>query len=234
MYFMCGQPTETHEDIEGIVTLAKQGARDRAQAPRRARARARQHIELHPEGAHAVPVGVAGAAGRAARSATCYLRDALKKAGVQFTWEDPEHSLLEAVLSRGDRRLGKAIHRAWQAGARFDAWHEHYDWPRWEQALDDAGLDPAFFAYREPGLWDPFPWSHINIGVTESYLRARVAEDAEERADGRLPQGAVQRLRRAEPERRPTASTASTCVSPRRASRRWTAPASSGRSRCSR
>ena len=101
-----------------------------------------------------------------------YLRDALKKAGVAFTWEDPEHSLLEAVLSRGDRRLGKAIHGAWQAGARFDAWHEHYNWPRWQQAMRDASLDPAFFAYRSPGLWDPFPWSHINIGVTESYLRA--------------------------------------------------------------
>jgi hypothetical protein len=101
-----------------------------------------------------------------------YLRDALKKSGVAFTWEDPEHSLLEAVLSRGDRRLGKAIHRAWETGARFDAWHEHYNWPRWQNAMSDASLDPAFFAYRSPELFAPFPWSHINIGVTESYLRA--------------------------------------------------------------
>ena len=170
MYFMVGQPTETHEDIEGIVTLAQQRARDRARAPRRAGARARQHVELHPEGAHAVPVGGAGAAATSS-AAHRYLRDALKKAGVAFTWEDPEHSLLEAVLSRGDRRLGSAIERAWRGRAlrclaralrlaslaARDGRHRHR---------------PGVLCLPPAGALRLFPWSHINIGVSESYLRA--------------------------------------------------------------
>lgn len=171
MYFMCGQPTETHEDIEGIVTLARK-VREIGRKRHGGRARVRVSTSNFIPKAHTPFQWAQQARPDVLRERHLYLRDALKKSGVAFTWEDPEHSLLEAVLSRGDRRLGKAIHHAWRDGARFDAWHEHYDWPRWERAMDAAGLDPAFFAYRSPGLWDPFPWSHINIGVTESYLRA--------------------------------------------------------------
>jgi radical SAM family uncharacterized protein len=171
MYFMCGQPTETHEDIEGIVTLARR-VREIGRRHHGGRARVRVSTSNFIPKAHTPFQWAVQEQPDVLHQRHMYLRDALKKTGVAFTWEDPEHSLLEAVLSRGDRRLGKAIHRAWQAGARFDAWHEHYNWPRWQQAMRDSSLDPAFFAYRSPGLWDPFPWSHINIGVTESYLRA--------------------------------------------------------------
>jgi len=170
MYFMVGQPTETHEDIEGIVTLAR-GVREIGRKHHGGRARVRVSTSNFIPKAHTPFQWAAQARPDVLRQRHLYLRDALKKIGVQFTWEDPEHSLLEAVLSRGDRRLGKAIHRAWQAGARFDAWHEHYDWPRWQRAFEESGLDPESYAYREPGLRDAFPWSHINIGVTESYLR---------------------------------------------------------------
>ena len=171
MYFMIGQPTETHEDIEGIVTLARK-VREIGRRRHGGRAKVRVSTSNFIPKAHTPFQYAAQARPDVLHARHMYLRDALKKSGVAFTWEDPEHSVLEAVLSRGDRRLGAAIENAWRAGARFDAWHEHYNWPRWQQALGDAGLDAAFFAYREPGLWDPFPWSHINIGVTESYLRA--------------------------------------------------------------
>jgi radical SAM family uncharacterized protein len=171
MYFMCGQPTETHEDIEGIVTLARK-VREIGRKHHGGRARVRVSTSNFIPKAHTPFQWAVQEQPDILRQRHIYLRDALKKAGVAYTWEDPEHSLLEAVLSRGDRRLGRAIHGAWSKGARFDAWHEHYDWPRWESALDEAGLSAGFFAYRSPGLFDPFPWSHINIGVTESYLRA--------------------------------------------------------------
>lgn len=171
MYFMVGQPTETHEDIEGIVTLARK-VREIGRRRHGGRARVRVSTSNFIPKAHTPFQWASQARPDILHHRHMYLRDALKKAGVAFTWEDPEHSVLEAVLSRGDRRLGKAIYNAWKDGARFDAWHEHYNWPRWQRAMADASLDPAFFAYRSPGLWDPFPWSHINIGVTESYLRA--------------------------------------------------------------
>jgi radical SAM family uncharacterized protein len=170
MYFMVGQPTETQEDIEGIVALAKE-VRDIGRRYHGGRTRVRVSTSNFIPKAHTPFQWATQARPEVLRERHVFLRDALKKAGVQFSWEDPEHSLLEAVLSRGNRRLGAAIEAAWRDGARFDAWHEHYDWPRWERAMSSAGLEPAAFAYREPGLWETFPWSHINIGVTESYLR---------------------------------------------------------------
>jgi radical SAM family uncharacterized protein len=170
MYFMVGQPTETHEDVEGIVILAKK-VKEIGRSYHGGRARVRVSTSNFIPKAHTPFQYAAQARPEVLRSRHLYLRDALKKIGVQFTWEDPEHSLLEAVLSRGDRRLGPAIYRAWQLGARFDAWHEHYDWPRWLQAFEETGVDPEFYAYRQPDPWETMPWSHINIGVTDSYLR---------------------------------------------------------------
>ncbi len=169
MYFMVGLPTETHEDIEGIVELAKR-VREIGRKHHGGRARVRVSTSNFIPKAHTPFQWAPQAAADVLRPRHAYLRDALKKAGVTFTWEDPEHSLLEAVLSRGDRRLGAAIERAWRDGARFDAWHEHYDWPRWQRALDASGLDPAFYAYRERAEDEVFPWSHISIGVSDSYL----------------------------------------------------------------
>lgn len=171
MYFMCGQPTETHEDIEGIVTLARK-VREIGRRYHGGRARVRVSTSNFIPKAHTPFQWAVQEQPDVLRQRHFYLRDALKKSGVAFTWEDPEHSLLDAVLSRGDRRIGRVIEHAWRDGARFDAWHEHYDWSRWLRAFAANGLDPAFYAYRSPGLFDPFPWSHINIGVTESYLRA--------------------------------------------------------------
>lgn len=170
MYFMVGQPTETHEDIEGIVTLAKK-VREIGRARHGGRARVRVSTSNFIPKAHTPFQWAVQAPSDVLRQRHAYLRDALKKTGVAFTWEDPEHSLLEAVLSRADRRVGKAIHRAWRDGARFDAWHEHYDWGRWQRAMDAEGLDPSFYAHRERGMREVFPWSHISTGVSESYLR---------------------------------------------------------------
>jgi hypothetical protein len=99
------------------------------------------------------------------------LRIGCKRNGVEFSWNEPKESMLEAVLSRGDRRLGVAIHRAWQLGARFDAWGEHHDWRIWEQALAENNLDAGWYAWRERDLWETLPWDHIDVGVTAAYLR---------------------------------------------------------------
>src|SRR5690606_28440588 len=99
------------------------------------------------------------------------LRDGCRKVGVQFTWEEPEKSLLEAVLSRGDRRVAEVIETAWRRGAKFDSWSEHHDWSIWEAAFEEHGVDPAFYAYRTRDLWETLPWAHIHGGTEPSYLR---------------------------------------------------------------
>ena len=90
---------------------------------------------------------------------------------MQFSWEDPEKSLLEAVLSRGDRRVAEVIETAWRLGAKFDAWSEHHEWSIWERAFETHDLDPADYAYRDRDLWEPLPWDHIDSATTKSFLR---------------------------------------------------------------
>jgi hypothetical protein len=95
----------------------------------------------------------------------------LKRLGIAFSWNDTRQSLLEAMLSRGDRRLGDVIRRAWQLGARFDAWNELLDRAAWETALSEAGVDASFYACRQRDEFETLPWSHIDIGVSEAFLR---------------------------------------------------------------
>ena len=77
---------------------------------------------------------------------------------------------MEAVLSRGDRRLGKVIHTAWKLGARFDGWDEHFSFERWRRAFEENGLDPAFYANRKRDFSEVMPWDHIDIGVSKGFL----------------------------------------------------------------
>ncbi len=170
MYFMVGLPTETMEDIDGIAELAK-NVRDIGRRYHGGRARVRVSTSNFIPKAHTPFQWGVQMRPEELRERHRRLASVLKKIGVAFSYEEPEHSLLEAVLSRADRRFGRVIERAWRAGAKFDAWSEFYDWSRWERAMADEGLDPSFYAHRERGLWETFPWSHIDIGVTEAYLR---------------------------------------------------------------
>src|SRR5205823_5895880 len=64
-----------------------------------------------------------------------------------------------------------AIYRAWQLGAKFDAWSEFHDWRIWEQAFAESGVDPIWHAFRERDVWETLPWAHIDSGVNVAYLR---------------------------------------------------------------
>jgi hypothetical protein len=90
---------------------------------------------------------------------------------IKLSWPDPNVSRLEAALSRGDRRIGQVIHRAWKLGAIFDSWGEHFNYQVWEQAFAECGLDPDFYGRRARPLDEPLPWDHIDVGVTASFLK---------------------------------------------------------------
>ncbi len=99
------------------------------------------------------------------------LKTGLHHTGIKLSYNIPDNTLLEAWLSRGDRRLGQVIQRAWQLGAKFDAWGENENMPFWRQAFDELGMDPDFYAYRERGLDEILPWDHIHTGVSKSFLK---------------------------------------------------------------
>jgi hypothetical protein len=170
LYFMVGLPTETLEDVQGIVQLAAQ-VKEIGRRYHKGRARVRVSASTFIPKPHSPFQWARQNTADELAPKHELLRRGCKRAGLEFTWEDPETSLLEAILSRGDRRLGRAILRAWELGCRFDAWHEHLDWGKWQQALAERSLDPSFYAHREPGLFEKLPWSHIEAGVSEAYLR---------------------------------------------------------------
>ena len=89
---------------------------------------------------------------------------------ISLSWHDAKTSFLEAVLARGDRRLGAVLLEAHRRGCNLDAWGEHFQFDTWMQVFADLGLDPAFYANRRRSYDEIFPWDHLDYGVTKPFL----------------------------------------------------------------
>ncbi len=169
LYFMIGHPDETLEDVQAIVELSKavlaQGRKAHGKAAQVNLGCATFIPKPHTPFQWTVLDSPA-----AVQQKLDLLKSQLRKPGLKLNWVEPQETFLEALLSRGDRRLGHVIHRAWQLGAQFDAWSEHFRFDAWQQALAEAELDPAFYTYRQRGLDEVFPWDHIDTGVRKNYL----------------------------------------------------------------
>ena len=87
-----------------------------------------------------------------------------------YNWHDAVTSLIEAVLSKGDRRVADVIEEVWRQGGRLDAWTDYFSLERWIKAFETCGVDPAFYAYREIPLDAVLPWDHIDVGVRKAHL----------------------------------------------------------------
>ncbi len=169
LYFMIGHPTQGLEDLEAIVRLVQEV---RAVGRRLLGRKAEVHVgvsTLVPK-AHTPFQWLPLASEEEVKAQQEYLMDHLRGPGVKLNWNHYSETWLEAVLSRGDRRLGAVVHRAWQLGARFDGWSEHFRAEAWRQAFSDAGLDPAFYATRPRPADETLPWDHIDSGVTKAFL----------------------------------------------------------------
>lgn len=173
LYFMLGLPTETLADVEGIAHLvkaieARYNALPRQQRPRR--------LEITVSTAMFIPKPftpfqwVAQADLATMRQHQIHLKELMRSRAIKYHWHEPKTSYMEAVLARGDRRLGPVILAAWQQGACFDAWDECFKLDRWLDCLAAAGLDPAFYANRIRTRDEIFPWAHIDCGVSEDFL----------------------------------------------------------------
>lgn len=170
LYFMLGLPTETIDDIAGIIKLIDK-IRALGRQAKGKRPRLRISLSTFVPKSHTPFQWVAQAEEEQLTAKQELLNLGLRRKGVRLSWSDPKVSLLEAVLSRGDRRLGKVIYRAWQSGSTFDAWSEHFNYGNWLCAFEETGLEPAYYAQRERPLDEPLPWSHIDVGVTTAFLK---------------------------------------------------------------
>ncbi len=169
LYFMCGLPGERPVDLDGIVDLAEQIATVGKQVNGRY-ARVTASVSNFVPKAH-TPYQWNGMQRREYfQWAHKYLWSRRKIRSINIKCHDIETSLLEGVLSRGDRRTGQAIRLAWQRGARMDGWTEHLDPQRWWQAIEDAGLDVDQQVHQPYGLMDKLPWDHVNVKYGREFL----------------------------------------------------------------
>ena len=168
-YFMIGHPEETIEDVRAIADLCKRVVME-------GRKFHGLKTTLHAGISTFIPKPHTPFQWRSMdslesiREKLGLLRHELRGPGLKMTWADPQTSLLEAWLSRGDRRTSEAIFNAWKSGARFDAWQDQFKYNVWKEAFDQAGIDPFSYSHRARPAEEVFPWDHIHIGVTKKYL----------------------------------------------------------------
>ncbi|OGO30401.1 MAG: B12-binding domain-containing radical SAM protein [Chloroflexi bacterium RBG_16_56_11] len=181
LYFMVGLPTETDKDVSAIVDLVEKVRAEGKKASGK-KPIIRLSVSTFVPKPHTPFQWAAQESEATIKARQEILREGLNRKGVRLSWQDPATSWLEAALSRGDRRLGKVIRRAWELGSKFDAWSEHLKPDIWRQAFADAGLEPGFYAYRERPLDELLPWSYIDTGVTEDFLKRELRRAREGKA----------------------------------------------------
>ena len=178
LYFMIGLPGETSEDVSEIVQLVE---KVRALGSKTGRVpQIRVTISTFVPKPHTPFQWVAQESEEGLNAKHELLRQGLHRKGVKMSWQDPKISQLEAALSRGDRRLGKVIQRAWQLGCTFDSWSEYLKLENWQRAFRETGLAPDFYARRSRSLDEMLPWAHINTGVSTEFLKREYQRALEE------------------------------------------------------
>lgn len=168
LYFMVGLPTETEDDVAGIVDLVRRARQ--VKGPNGKKANIKVNVSTFIPKAHTPFQWVAQCTGDELSSKHDILRMGLRKVESKLSWHDPNVSLLEGVMARGDRRLGEVILHAWHLGCAFDAWSDLFDHEKWLQAFDECGIDPMDYI-MERSQDEVMPWSHIETGVSIDFLK---------------------------------------------------------------
>lgn len=168
LYFMIGLPTETDEDLHGIVDLCRK-VRDAAGRGRR-RLLVTAAISPFVPKPHTPFQWEAQASLEEISRRISLLRELFKQEkSMQMRWHEPAMSRLEGILSRGDRRLADVVESAFRKGALFDSWIENFSFSPWQEAMDEHGL--SIEEYTGPrSLEAPLPWAHLHSGVSREFL----------------------------------------------------------------
>ncbi len=169
LYFMCGLPGERTADLDGIVEMAETISRIGKEVTGR-------YAEVTASVSNFIPKPHTpyqwnGVRGREyLHWAHKYLKSRVKLRAVTVKCHDIERSLLEGILTRGDRRVAAALEAAWRRGARLDAWSEHFKPQLWWDTFADLGIDVPFYSHRERPIEEVLPWDHIQIKYGRAYL----------------------------------------------------------------
>jgi radical SAM superfamily enzyme YgiQ (UPF0313 family) len=169
LYFMCGLPGERPVDLDGIIDMAETIARIGKDVSGR-------YADVTASVSNFVPKPHTPYQWNGMRDreyfhwAHKYLRSRVKIRSVTVKCHDVERSLLEGILTRGDRRVAEGVEEAWRRGARLDAWSEHFNFKLWWRTFDDLGIDVPFYSQRERPVDEVLPWDHIHVKKGREYL----------------------------------------------------------------
>jgi radical SAM family uncharacterized protein len=171
-YFLIGAPTERDEDLRGIVELCNEASLLRKQIPgvQGGRAQINASISSHIPKPHTPFQWEAMNTRDELRAKQEYVRSFRNSGALRLKFHDVDVTYLEAVFSRGDRRLAGALLKAREAGLRMDGWTEHFDIRKWEEVFQDAGVDPDWYALRARGYDEILPWDMIGLKIPASHL----------------------------------------------------------------
>jgi len=186
LYFMIGHPTETLDDVQAIADLSKRVLQAGIQTVGN-RAKVNTSVGTFVPKPHTPFQWVGVSPQEDIAEKLDLLQKELRGRGLKLNWNDPRETHFESWLSRGDRRLSEVIYKAWEKGAKFDAWREHFDFSRWIEAFSESGIDPEFYSTRTRSINEAFPWDHINTGVKKSFLLEdyQWSQEGKSRADCR-------------------------------------------------
>ena len=173
LYFMIGLPFEENADVCGIAELAHKVLDAYFAVPKEKR---NKQIGITVSTSSFVPkpftpfqwVGQNTKAQLVEKQRL--IKENIKSRKISYNYHESDVSYLEAVFARGDRRLSKVLYAAFEKGCKFDGWSEFFDFNAYMDAFEQCGINPDFYALRERGENEVFPWEHIDVGVTREFL----------------------------------------------------------------
>lgn len=173
LYFMIGLPTETYEDLDGIVDLAHTVIETYKSVNGN---KGLKHFNVTISTSVFVPKPntpfqwVAQDDQKTTIQKQEYLKEKLRHRNIKYSYHDARLSFLEAVITKGDRRLSEVIYQAYKNGCKFDSWGEHFKYDEWIKAFEETGIDPHYYANREIEIDEKLPWDHLLCGVSKKFL----------------------------------------------------------------
>jgi radical SAM family uncharacterized protein len=179
LYFMCGLPTETDEDVVGIAELAKRVIQTGREVTGSRDIRCTVSIGGFVPKPHTPFQWAAQLDAETTDARLAKLRDAIRAdrryaRAIGFRYHDGPPGIIEGLLSRGDRRVGAVVRAVYADGGRFDGWSEHFSYERWmrcaERALGDQPVNVAWYTTRERDCAEVLPWDHLDSGLDKDWL----------------------------------------------------------------
>jgi radical SAM family uncharacterized protein/radical SAM-linked protein len=165
LYFMIGLPKEDYTDLDGIIEIIH-----KLKGLSKGKQKIKVSLSSFVPKPHTPFQWTAQLPKDELFARQFYILNRLHMKNIEFSWHDINLSFLEAVFSKGDRRLGKVLLKAFELGCKFDAWNEYFNFDNWQQAFNITNIDPTFYANRNINFDEILPWEHIDTGINKEFL----------------------------------------------------------------